>query len=197
MDAVMLWPALIKRLRFLSSLKQCELAQQLGVDQGTVSRWERGVYVPDNWVQKRLRDRLHRLEPAIEPAAVEAMPVIAILYDSEHIGLCRAASCSMANTVFHRRPDQMRSQMIRKDWSESVCNMWETFTTSDAWKSNNVAFGVATLLRPDRRWGQFTMMPVGGAPLLLATGGKELPPPDDLSPDDFKLAITTKDELCH
>ena len=64
-------------------------AQQLGVDQGTVSRWERGIYAPDIPVQKRLRDMLHRLEPIIGPAAVEAMPVIAILYDSDHMGLCR------------------------------------------------------------------------------------------------------------
>jgi len=196
MQALTPWPALVKRLRFLSSLKQDELAQQLGVDQATVSRWERGAYVPGIPVQKRLRDILHRLEPVIGPAAIESMPVIAILYDREHIGFCCAASYSMANTVFHRRPQQMRSQMIKDDWSESVRNMWEAFTTSDAWKSNYVAFGVATLLRPDRRWGQFTMMPLGGAPLLLATGGKELPPPDNLKPHEFKLAITTKDELC-
>ncbi len=73
MQALTPWPALVKRLRFLSSLKQDELAQQLGVDQATVSRWERGTYAPDIPVQKRLRDMLHRLEPIIGPAAVEAM----------------------------------------------------------------------------------------------------------------------------
>jgi len=206
MDAVTPWPVLVKRLRFLSSLKQDELAQQLGVDQGTVSRWERGIYVPDIWVQKRLRDRLHRLEPAIRPAAVEAMPMLAILYDSDHMGLCRAASQSFAD-LYRGRADQLRSQMIKDDWSESLRNMFDAFTASDAWKSNDVAFGVATLRRPDsiavvgnaaataQRWAQFTFMPLGGAPLLLGTG-VEVPPPDDLNPHDFKLAITTKDELC-
>ena len=66
------WPGLVKRVRFLSSLKQDDLAQHLGVDQGTVSRWERGTYAPDIPVQKRLRDMLHRLEPAIGPAAPKA-----------------------------------------------------------------------------------------------------------------------------
>ncbi len=61
MDAVTPWPRLVKRVRFLSSLKQDELAQQLSVDQGTVSRWERGTSAPGIPVQKRLRDMLHRL----------------------------------------------------------------------------------------------------------------------------------------
>ena len=205
-DAVTPWPGLVKRLRFLSSLKQDELAHQLGVDQSTVSRWERGTHDPDIPVQKRLRDMLHRLEPAIGPAAVEAMPMLAILYDSDHMGLCCAASQPFAD-LYRGRADQLRSQMIKDDWSESLRNMFDAFMASDAWKSNDVAFGVATLLRPDsiavvgeavataQRWAQFTFMPLGGAPLLLGTG-VAIPPPNDLNPHEFKLTITTKDELC-
>ena len=194
MDAVTPWPGLVKRLRFLSSLKQDELAQQLSVDQGTVSRWERGTYAPDIPVQKRLRDMLHRLEPTIQPAAVEAMPVPAILYSAEHIGLSVAASQPYAD-VFNKRTEEMRDLMIRDNWSESIRSMWDALTASDAWKSNDIAFGVATFFLPNQKWGRFTLMPLGGASLLLATG-VEIPPPDDLKPDDFKLTITTKDELC-
>ena len=194
MDAVTPWPRLVKRVRFLSSLKQDELAQQLGVDQGTVSRWERGTYAPDIPVQKRLRDMLHRLETIVQPAAVEAMPIPAILYSAEHIGLSVAASQPYAD-VFNKRTEEMRDLMIRDNWSESIRNMWDALTASDAWKSNDIAFGVATLFLPNQKWGRFTLMPIGGASLLLATG-VEIPPPDDLNPHEFKLAITTKDELC-
>ena len=76
MDAMTLWPALIKRLRFLASLKQCELAQQLGVDQAMVSRWERGVYVPDIPLQRVLRDRLRVLQPTISAEYIEASPAL-------------------------------------------------------------------------------------------------------------------------
>jgi hypothetical protein len=47
------------------------------------------------------------------------------------------------------------------------------------------------ICRPDQKWGRFTLMPIGGASLLLATG-VEIPPPDDLNQNDFKLVITTK-----
>ena len=205
MDAVTPWPALVRRLRFLLAVRQSQFAQLLSVDQATISRWEAGKQVPDIPHQRFLRDRLHRLEPAIGPAAVEAMPMLAILYDSDHMGLCCAASQPFAD-LYRGRADRLRSQMIKDDWSESLRNMFDAFMASDAWKSNDVAFGVATLRRPDsiavvgnaaataQRWAQFTFMPLGGAPLLLGTGVK-IPPPNDLSRDDFKLAITTKDEL--
>ena len=125
------WAALVQRLRLLSSLKQSDLAHQLGVDQATVSRWERGTQIPDISVQKRLRDRLHRLEPIIGPVAVETMPVMAILYCSENIGLVCAASKSFA-AIYRNRPDLMRYQMIREDWSESIRNMWDAFLATDA-----------------------------------------------------------------
>ena len=193
MEAVTPWPEIVKRLRFLLSLKQDELAQQLNVEQGTVSRWERGVAIPEHHTQKILRDRLHKMEPVIGPAAIESMPMLAMLYYRNHIGLCCAASQAFAD-AYHVRADQMRYQMIRDDWSDSVRNMWDALLATDAWKSHDVAFATATLYRPDQKWSQFTLMPIGGEPLLLGTG-VEVPPPDRLDLHDFELTITTKDDL--
>ena len=187
------WAPISRRLRFLQALTQTQFAEYMHVDQATVSRWETGKQIPDIHHQRFIRDELHTLEPIIEPTAIESMPVLMFMYDIERIGLCIAASRPMA-AIYHRQPKQMRYKMVRNEWSESVHNMWDTFMASDAWKSNNVAFGVATLLTPDLTWGKFTMMPVGSTPLLLATGVK-VSPPDDLNPDEFKLTITTKDEL--
>ncbi len=187
------WSSLSRRLRLLRELTQSEFAQHMGIDQATVSRWESGKQIPGLLHQRCIRDELHTLEPVIGPDAIEAMPVLMFMYDIDRIGLCIAASRPMS-AIYNRLPNQMRYQMLRAEWSESVHNMWDTFMETDAWKSNEVAFGVATLLTPDGTWGEFTMMPVGNTPLLLATG-KKIPPPGDLSPTEFKLVITTKDDL--
>lgn len=55
-------------------MKQSELAQQLGVDQGTVPRWERGVYEPDIPMQRVLRERLRTLRPIISLQYIEQLP---------------------------------------------------------------------------------------------------------------------------
>ena len=75
-EAILPWPALIGRLRFLMDFDQAQFAGHLGVDEPTVDGWERGILVPERRKQKILRDELHRLEPAISLKAIEAMPII-------------------------------------------------------------------------------------------------------------------------
>jgi transcriptional regulator with XRE-family HTH domain len=48
------WPAQIRRYRRLQALKQATLAEAVGVDQSTISRWESGGVVPDSKTQQRL-----------------------------------------------------------------------------------------------------------------------------------------------
>jgi DNA-binding XRE family transcriptional regulator len=194
MDAVTPWPALVKRLRFLLSLKQCELAQQLGVDQGSVSRWERGIYVPDIWVQKRLRDMLHKLEPVIDPAAIEAMPVRALLYRAHTMGLLCAASHLVAKEHGFK-PVDMRHRNIAPMWPDSVRQMHETLDEMDAWRSGDVALVRATIFRINNQWCDATGMPVAGADLVLFTVSIADQPPADLDPSQCRLNIITKDEL--
>ena len=106
MDAVTLWPALIKRLRFLASLKQCELAQQLGVDQATVSRWERGVYVPDIQLQRVLREKFRDLQPTISPQYIESL---SSLTGVNYLGFERIKAWSeVAAGLYDLTPEQMR-----------------------------------------------------------------------------------------
>jgi len=49
------WGAEIRRFRRLRSIKQAALAEMLGVDQATVSRWEGSRQEPDLGMQRRLR----------------------------------------------------------------------------------------------------------------------------------------------
>lgn len=50
------WAAASRRCRAILGLKQTAFAEYLGVNQGSVSRWENGSVVPSVEVQKRLRD---------------------------------------------------------------------------------------------------------------------------------------------
>jgi len=64
------WPSLIKAFRKTHGLKQEVLAILLGVDQTTISRWERGRDRPSLSMQKRLRDRMWKREDSALEASV-------------------------------------------------------------------------------------------------------------------------------
>jgi transcriptional regulator with XRE-family HTH domain len=49
------WAAQLRRFRRLRAIKQVALAEMLGVDQATISRWESGRQIPDLGIQRRLR----------------------------------------------------------------------------------------------------------------------------------------------
>lgn len=49
------WAAQLRRFRRLRAIKQAALADMLGVDQATISRWESGRQIPDLGIQRRLR----------------------------------------------------------------------------------------------------------------------------------------------
>lgn len=57
------WPAHIRRFRRQHAMKQAALAELIGVDQATVSRWEAGRIVPPIRIQHRLRDLIGRAVP--------------------------------------------------------------------------------------------------------------------------------------
>lgn len=52
------WNDLIMRYRRLNGMTQSAFAELIGVEQATVSRWERGFHTPDLATQRKLRDLL-------------------------------------------------------------------------------------------------------------------------------------------
>lgn len=50
------WSDHLRRYRRAHALTQAALAEHLGVEQATVSRWERGTHQPELGIQRRLRD---------------------------------------------------------------------------------------------------------------------------------------------
>lgn len=71
------WAGRIVRLRAARGWKQAAVAEMLGVDQATVSRWERGLQSPDVAARRRLSRLFLREHPEADRAAllsVEASP---------------------------------------------------------------------------------------------------------------------------
>jgi DNA-binding XRE family transcriptional regulator len=193
MNAMSPWPALIKRLRFLSSLKQCDLAQQLGVDQGTVSRWERGVYLPDVWMQKRLRDMLQRSEPMLPPSTIEAMPVLALLYCARNMGLLTCCSHIVAEQ-HGMAVEDMRNINLAPWWTDSLQEMHETLHDADGWRSGEIAVAKAKVFRITGQWCDVTAVPVSGADLVFFTAEQAQTPPE-IPTSKCELTTISNDEL--
>jgi transcriptional regulator with XRE-family HTH domain len=57
------WGQQIRAFRRQRLIKQSVLAEMAGVDQATISRWERGLQLPDVQMQRRLRDLLRKATP--------------------------------------------------------------------------------------------------------------------------------------
>jgi len=64
------WSVLIRSYRKENGLKQDALAYLLGVDQTTISRWEREIDTPSVALQKRLRDLFWKREDSVIDGAV-------------------------------------------------------------------------------------------------------------------------------
>ncbi|WP_041633413.1 helix-turn-helix domain-containing protein [Magnetospirillum gryphiswaldense] len=60
------WKTQLRLLRRYHGLKQAVIAEMLNVDQGTVSRWERGVSEPDLSRRRRLRDLMWKFGTRLE-----------------------------------------------------------------------------------------------------------------------------------
>lgn len=194
MTQVMHWPALIKRLRFLAGVTQVQFAEMISIEQGTISRWERGVHVPDMSVQKYLRDMLCKLEPALPPGAIEAMPHTALLYCTHTSGLLVCCSHTVAGDHQMCAKD-MRYMNLAPHWPDSVQEMHDTIEGSDAWRDGEIALVRAKIYRIDNNWCDVTGMPVNGSGLFFYTG---IPSnaPAEISTNNCEITILTKDEMC-
>jgi len=193
MDAVTPWPALIKRLRFLSSLKQSELAQQLCVDQGTISRWERGVYVPDIPLQRALRERLRTLEPVIRPEFIERLPgLIGINY----LGFERIKAWSeLAASIYGRTAAQLREARSEEILLESCLQLGQALRDHPDWMRGHACSFKAIVNRPDDRALQMLGTPMGNTGYFLWHGAViELPP--GAVPGLYQIEFETYDEIC-
>lgn len=100
---MMQWAAGIRRLRQSNGWKQTTLAEMIGVDQATVSRWERGLQTPELSVRKCLVELMRRRVPELDRLqmlSVEASPNLAVAFDRDFrvIAVSEAAAALFGTT---------------------------------------------------------------------------------------------------
>ena len=193
-NAITPWPAHVRRIRFLLGLKQADLAEQLGVDQCTVSRWERNLCIPETSVQRRVRDMLRRLEPAISRSFIEEAPSIVVIGRMESVGLISAASPA-ATAPYQLNATEMRDLSVYDITSESTRGFMEAVDSNPAWRHGEIAMWNVVLRRPDGNWARFTGAPIGNMGFFLGIGGA-VPPPHGFADKDYQLTFQAFDELC-
>jgi len=172
---------------------QVQFAGQFGVDEPTLEGWERGIIVPEQRTQKILRDKLHRLEPAISGKAIEAMPVIGAVHSNTALELCCVASQPYADP-YKMRADELRYQMIGHLWNDCIVQAAEALANNEAWKSGECAYVRATIQRPDGCWVRYAGSPIGIEDMALWFGALT-EKPQHLQEGEFDLSITSLDEL--
>jgi hypothetical protein len=192
-EAILPWPALIGRLRFLMDVDEAQFAGHLGVDKPTVDGWERGILVPERRKQKILRDKLHRLEPAISLKAIEAMPIISAVHSNTALELCIAASQPYAET-YRMRASELRYTPIGHLWGDSLEQAAEALANNEAWRTGECAYACSTILRPDGRWVRYAGSPIGIEDMALWIGALT-EKPKHLQEGEFDLSVTSLDEL--
>jgi len=188
------WPSLVKRLRFLLGLKQEDLAEQLGVDQCTVSRWERNLCIPDTSVQKRVRDMMYKLEPAINRSFIENAPAIIGVADIGNAGLVECAS-PLASGTFLRTPPEMRNVEVYRFATDSMNNVLNELNGNAAWCKGEVASWQGVLLQLNGAWVKFSISSIGQSGMCMWIGGL-VTPQEAAIKDGFQLTFHSFDELC-
>jgi hypothetical protein len=193
MNNILPWPALIGRLRFLMDVDEAQFAGHLGVDEPTVEDWERGFLVPERRTQKILRDKLHRLEPAISAKAIEMMPVISAVHSNTTLALCCVASQPYADQ-YGIQAQELRYLMIGHLWNDSIAQAADAIASHEAWKGGECVYVRMTIQQPDGQWAHYAASPIGTTDMALWIGGL-CERPEHLSEGDFDLTMTTLDDV--
>jgi transcriptional regulator with XRE-family HTH domain len=140
--------ARLRRVRTAVRLKQSGLAELLGVEQTTISRWESGRHVPDPQVQSAVFDKLlpYRSDDAALRRLVETSPDCIHLVD-EATHVCLAYSARRARdwqvtqkemlgvSLWQFATDEIRQaemELTESDWWSEVAPRPKLFVTSQA-----------------------------------------------------------------
>lgn len=188
------WPTFVKRLRFTLGVTQAHFAENLGVDQGTVSRWERGVVVPDLGIQRRLREIMRTVQPAISARAIEQMPVMACTMHLSNMAVVSSIS-AVAAASYERCPAEMRESSMFELLSESSRELIARLDATPQWRGGEFAAYEATIQRIDGKWARGIGTPIGDTGHVFWTAATT-GPPDDLEGNIYRLVFLSFDEMC-
>jgi transcriptional regulator with XRE-family HTH domain len=124
------WESLLKELRRVRNVSQVELARQLGVDQASVSRWERGLTEPHFELRRTLDGLARDLGlPVLDDVAtvVRSSPFPMVLVDSQGrvIAASKCSGFQTDRTVEEQTPPEEREQTRAFKAALSREGFWE------------------------------------------------------------------------
>lgn len=115
------FPAGLRRVRIANGITQLQLAELLGVEQATISRWERGSQKPDASTQDRIRELLfHGRVPqdAVLFHSVRTSPSGRILFSRQ--GIILAASAAAGGPLIEGMPTaRFRTETTEEAWTRA------------------------------------------------------------------------------
>ncbi len=124
------WARLLAELRRVRNVSQVELASELGVDQASVSRWERGATEP-HFDLRRTLERMARevglavLEDAVIAVRLSPFPIILVDRRSRVVAASKSSGFQEDGTVEAQSPPEEREQLRAFDAELVRRGFWE------------------------------------------------------------------------
>ncbi|AMO44092.1 XRE family transcriptional regulator [Roseobacter phage DSS3P8] len=112
------WMDIVKNARLRNGLKQDALAAYLGVDQGTVSRWERGTSSPTVSLQKSVLDKLEKLAPTCS-VLFDLMSRVSTSAEAVLLSDAGSFATKAASSIARDRLRFSRHGSVEYNWHES------------------------------------------------------------------------------
>jgi transcriptional regulator with XRE-family HTH domain len=124
------WPRLCKDLRQALNLTQFQMADRLGVDQASYSRWERGITEPQHDMRRLIQglaqgQGLATLDNIVTAVRLSPFPMILVARDQRIIAASRSSGFTPAMTAMEQTPFREQPNLKQFDAALASSGFWE------------------------------------------------------------------------
>ncbi len=182
-------PFMVRRARLIRGETQRDFAIHMGVDQATVSRWERSKIEPTPANLGEIRRIIATAEPCHSRAYIEAAPTIKYMCQRDNFlkplvisrGLAEAAGFDPDDVI--RNPEPYMKEGIRR--------LNKAVQSDTRWERGEIAFFEARLFAQQlREW-----VSAIGAPLAETNAALIEAAPDPNPEEEFWVKLTPFEEM--
>lgn len=132
-------PFMVRRARVIRGETQEEFANFLGVDDSTVSRWERGKVEPHSATLRAISEIVQRADPSHSEAYIARSPLMQIIcrYDDfrETVQVSRGIM-----EAHHLTPDHWDYRWFKTVWTPDDERVNQLVHADPAWQNQKIAF---------------------------------------------------------
>ena len=177
---------MVRRARLIRGETQSDFAIHMGVDQATVSRWEREKGEPNPAHLEEIRKIIISAEPCYSRAYIEAAPTIKYMCQRDNFLQPLAISKGLAEAAGIDPVDVIRNPESYIREGEGIHRLNEVVQSDARWEGGEIAFFEATLFAP--RLGEWVR--AIGAPLAETNAALIEAAPIGNSKEEFWIKLT-------